>query len=148
MPSTRAVRIAAMTAAGCLCAAALGFAQFTSFNDRRSLRLEGNWQSCREADGVYAERVFDGKWPGFPPFELHLGPRREFALFLGIQDEHRDHDSSGNLLRPHTVQLQSNRAKQTWDVAQLHFEVAMSGGSSSDCESWFIRLLPATLSSH
>src|SRR5262249_9302640 len=144
----RCRRIVTMAVAGSLGAAALAFAQFTSFNDRSALKLEGNWQSCRESDGVYAERVYDGKWPGLPPFELHLGPFREFALCLGVQDEHRDHNSPDNLLRPHTVQLLSNRASQKWDVAHMHFEVALSGGSTDDCESWFIRLLPATSSSH
>ena len=63
--------------------------------------LEGNWQSCREGDGQYSERVYDGKWPGIGPFELHMGPYHEFALFRGIQDAHRDHNSSDNLLKPY-----------------------------------------------
>lgn len=141
-------RIAAMTVAGCLGAAALGFAQFTSFNDRRRSMLEGNWQSCRESGGEYSERVYDGKWPGLPPFELHLGPYHEFALFLGIQDEHRAHGGPENLLRPHTVELVGNRASQQWTAAQLHLEVTLSGGSRDDCESWYVRLMPATSSSN
>jgi hypothetical protein len=129
-------------------AAAWGDAQFTPFNDRSRAMLEGNWQSCREADGRYAERVYDGKWPGLPPFELHLGPYHDFALFRGIQQEHRDHDSSDNLLRPHTVELRANRAARTWDVAGLHLEVALSGGSREECESWYVRLVPIVSSSH
>jgi hypothetical protein len=140
-------RIALMTFVSCLGAAALASAQFTSFNDRSRMMLEGNWQSCREG-GEYAERVYDGKWPGFPPFELHLGPYHEFALFLGVQDAHRDHKSPENLLIPHTVELKGNRATQKWDVAQLHLEVALSGGSRDECESWYVRLMPATSSSH
>ena len=140
-------RIAVVTLISCLGAAALASAQFTSFNDRSRSMLEGNWQSCRDGS-QYAERVYDGKWPGLPPFELHLGPYHDFALFMGIQDEHRDHNSPENLLRPHVVDPQSNRATRAWDVAQLHFEVSLSGGSRDDCESWYVRLLPATLSSH
>lgn len=141
-------RIAAMTVVGCLGAAALSFAQFTSFNDRRGSMLEGNWQSCREDAGEYSERVYDGKWPGLPPFELHLGPYHDFALFLGIQEEHRDHNSPQNLLRPHAVDIRSNRGTQHWAVAELSLDVALSGGSREDCESWFVRLTPATSSSY
>src|SRR6185436_15479560 len=87
----------ALTLAGCLGVATIGRAQFTSFNDRSRTMLEGNWMSCREGDSQYAERVYDAKWPGLPPFELHLGPFRDFALFTGIQDDHRDHRSKENL---------------------------------------------------
>jgi hypothetical protein len=62
------------------------------------LSLDGNWQSCRETGGEYSERVYDGKWPGLPPFELHMGPYHEFALFRGIQAEViRPRDSTLNL---------------------------------------------------
>jgi hypothetical protein len=125
-----------------------GDAQFTPFNDRARAILEGNWQSCREGDGKYAERVYDGKWPGVPPFELHLGPYHEFALFRGIQETHRDHNSPENLLTPHTVELRANRAAQIWNVAGLHLEVALSGGSREECESWYVRLAPIATSSH
>lgn len=139
--------IASAALLGCLGMASLASAQFTSFNDRNRAMLEGNWQSCREG-GEYSERVYDGKWPGLPPFELHLGPYHEFALFMGIQEEHRDHSSTDNLLKPYNVEMRANRAGQKWDVAQLHLEVSLSGGSRDDCESWFVRLLPATSSSH
>jgi len=130
--------IGALTVAGCLGAAALGQAQFTSFNDRSAAMLEGNWQSCRESDGQYSERVYDGKWPGMRPFELHMGPYHEFALYRGIQEEHRDHRSSENLLRPSILEVVANKAKQSWDVAGLHVEVSLAGGSREDCESWFV----------
>lgn len=128
--------------------AAVGDAQFSPFTDRSRALLEGNWQSCRERDGLYSERVYDGRWPGLPPFELHLGPYHEFALFRGIQDDHRDHNSPENLLKPHTVEFQANRAAQTWDAAGLHLEVALSGGSREECESWYVRLVPIPTSSH
>ena len=76
------------------------YSQFTSFNDRSRALLQGHWQSCREDDGQYAERVYDGKLPGIGPFELHMGPYHEFALFRGVQEEHRSHDSAENLLHP------------------------------------------------
>jgi len=120
--------------------AAVGYTQFTSSNDRTRSILEGNWQSCRESDGVYAERVYDGKLPGFGSFELHMGPYHDFALFRGVQDEHRGHDSSDNLLRPHTVELTGTSARQKWDVAGLHLEVSLAGGSREECESWWVTL--------
>src|SRR6266566_7896744 len=117
------------TVAVCLGLSAIGQAQFSSFSDRSQSMLEGNWQSCREADGQYAERVYDAKWPGMEPFELHMGPYHEFALFRGIQDEHRDHASAANLLKPTTVAVVDSRGSQTWNVAGLHVQVSLAGGS-------------------
>src|SRR5437868_4542301 len=132
--------ITGLTVAGFLGAAAMSHAQFRPFSDHTRAMLEGNWQSCRENDGQYGERVYDGKWSGLPPFELHMGPYHEFALYRGIQDEHRDHQSTDNLLRPYNVELRANAARQTWDVEGLHLEVALSGGSREDCESWYVTL--------
>jgi hypothetical protein len=141
-------RIAGLTVIVCLGGAALGRAQFTSFNDRSRAGLEGNWQSCRGDDGQYSERVYDGRWPGMTPFELHLGPYHEFALFRGIQDDHREHDSSANLLSPHTVEVVGSQARYTWDVAGLHFDVRLAGGSRDECESWYVTLTPVRTASH
>jgi hypothetical protein len=132
--------IAALTVAVCLGAAGLVRAQFIPHSDRSRLTLDGNWQSCREADGGYSERVYDGKWPGLPPFELHMGPYHDFALFRGIQDEHRDHGSPDNLLNPHTVELSGKQAHHTWDVGGLHLEVSLAGGSREECESWYLTM--------
>ena len=133
-------RIGGFTLAACLGFATFGYPQFTSFSDRSRAMLEGNWQSCREADGGYGERVYDGKWPGIGPFELHMGPFHEFALFRGIQDEHREH-----LYLPTTSQAVQRgndgepRAADR-DVAGLRLEVAAGGGGREDCESWFVIL--------
>ena len=48
-------------------------------NDTRNI-LEGNWQSCREGDGQYSERVYDGKWPGLGPFVLNSSTTSNSAL--------------------------------------------------------------------
>jgi hypothetical protein len=106
--------------------------------------LEGNWQSCREADGKYSERVYDNALPGIGPFELHLGPYHEFALFRGTQESHRDHTSPDNLLSPYNVEVEANRARQAWETAGLRFEVSLGGGARDDCESWFITLKRTT----
>jgi hypothetical protein len=110
--------------------------------------LEGNWQSCRETDGQYGERVYDGKWPGMSPFELHMGPRHEFALFRGIQDGHRDHDSPENLLRPFNIEPRGQSARHSSDVAGLRLEVVMAGGSREECESWYVTLQRSATASH
>jgi hypothetical protein len=112
-------------------------------NDTRNM-LEGNWQSCRDRDGTYAERVYDHVVNGVPQFEVHMGPRREFAIFKGVQDAHRDHDSAANLLKPFRVTLENGRAKQRWEIPSLNlaFTATMAGGSRTDCESWYLLLEP------
>ena len=141
--------VAGLTVATCLGMAAIGDAQFRSFSDHTRALLEGNWQSCREGDGQYGERVYDGKWTGLEPFELHMGPYHEFAFFRGIQDGHRDHNSTDNLLRPYNIEIRANSAKHAWDVDGLHLEVVLAGGSREECESWFLTLKRgATTSSH
>jgi len=139
--------ITGFTVAAVLVSAAVGYSQFTSYNDRTRSMLEGNWQSCRESDGKYSERIYDGKVPGFGPFELHMGPYHEFALFRGVQDEHRDHASPDQLLRPYTVELTGAAAKHKWEMSGLLLEVTLAGGSREDCESWWVTLRRANTSS-
>jgi hypothetical protein len=120
-------------------------AQFTSYPRNSHAILEGNWQSCREADGRYSERVYDHVVNGVPRFEVHMGPRREFAIFDGVQDEHRAHDSPANLLRPYRLDVEGNLAKHEWKIPSLDlvFTATLSGGSRGDCESWYVLLEPA-----
>ncbi len=140
--------IAGLAIAGCLGIAPVAQAQlFRPFSDHRKALLEGNWQSCREGSDQYAERVYDGKWAGLPPFELHMGPHHEFALYRGIQEDHRDHNSSANLLKPYIVEIRANAARQSWDVDGLHLEVSLAGGSRDDCESWYVTLTRSETSS-
>lgn len=124
--------------------------QFVSLSGNPHNILEGNWQSCQEKNGRYAERVYDHLVNGVGQFEVHLGPRREFAIFKGIQDEHRDHESSANLLHPFRVAMEGTRAKQRWEIKSLNlaFSVTLGGGSRTDCESWFIVLEPLEKTSH
>jgi hypothetical protein len=123
-------------------ARALAAPQFTSFSrDARNI-LEGSWQSCREADGRYSERVYDHVVNGVGRFEVHLGPHDEFAIFEGVQDEHRDHAAAANLLKPYRVPMEAGRAKQRWEIPSLDlvFTATLAGGSRGDCDSWFILL--------
>src|SRR5262245_33383392 len=117
-------------------------AQFTSFaHDSRTI-LEGNWQSCREADGRYGERIYDHVVNGTGLFEVNLGPRREFAIFAGVQGDHREHSAPENLLKPYEVALENNRARRRWEIPSLNvvFTVTLAGGSRTDCDSWYVVL--------
>ena len=142
----------------CVCAAAIVMASlpaaatqlFRPFSSDSRNILEGNWQSCRDRDGAYAERVYDHLVNGVAIFEVHMGPRREFAIFKGVQDAHRDHQSPENLLKPYIVAMDAGRAKQRWEIPSLNlaFTVTLAGGSRTDCESWFILLEPLEKTSH
>jgi hypothetical protein len=117
-------------------------AQFTSYRHDPGTILEGHWQSCPERDGTYSERVYDHVVNGVGQFEVHLGPHNEFALFQGVQDEHRNHRSSDNLLVPYRVPMEDGRAQHKWLVPTLNlrFTVTLAGGSFADCDSWYILL--------
>jgi hypothetical protein len=119
-------------------------AQFTPYRSSSTNILEGSWQSCRELDGRYGERVYDHLVDGVGQFEVHLGPAREFAVFAGVQDDHRRHDSPQNLLKSYNVPMTNNRAKQRWEVPSLNLvlTVTMGGGSRTDCENWYILVEP------
>ena len=135
----------------CLLAAPDAVAQeFISYSSNPHNILEGNWQSCQDERVRYAERVYDHIVNGVPQYEVHLGPRREFGIFAGVQDEHREHDSPENLLKPYLVTMQGSRAQRRWEIPslQLAFTVTLGGGSRTDCESWYILLEPLEKTSH
>lgn len=118
--------------------------QYVAQSSDPSHILEGNWQSCQERLGSYSERVYDHVVNGVPQFEVHLGPRREFGIFAGVQDDHRDHNSPENLLKPYRVPMVGSRAHQRWEIPSLKlaFTVTLGGGARTDCESWYILLEP------
>ena len=119
--------------------------EWISYNSDPRNILEGNWQSCQQPDGRYAEKIYDHYVNSVPQFEVHLGPRREFAIFKGVQEEHREHDDPTNLLKPYRVLMnEGSRARQHWDIPSLNlsFTVSLGGGSTMDCESWYIVLSP------
>ena len=72
-----------------------------------------------------------------------------FGLFVGVQDEHREHTSEANLLKPYRVAMQGTRARQRWEIPSLNlaFTVTLGGGARTDCESWYILLEPLNKSS-
>jgi len=150
MSIRRACLFICLLASSSAATAAQGTSQFTPFSSDSRKILDGSWWSCRESDGQYGERVYDHVVNGVGKFEVHLGPRREFAIFKGVQDEHRDHDSPDNLLKPYRVPMEGGRAKQRWEIPSLNLAltVALAGGSHTDCESWFIVLEPLDTTSH
>ena len=141
---THPVRATLTAATLAIAAVATAAPQFTSYSRNPRNILEGNWQSCREADGHYSERIYEHVVNGVPRFELHMGPQREFALFTGVQEEHRAHDSPANLLQPYRLTPDGNLARHEWKVPALDlvFTVTLAGGSRSDCESWYVLLAP------
>ena len=144
MPGRRFWIVAGLLASMALLVARPTWSQFTSFSTSSRNILEGNWQSCREPDGRYSERVYDHVVNGTGQFEVHLGPRREFAIFAGVQEAHRGHDAPENLLKPYVVNMDAGRAKRRWEIPSLHlaFTVTLAGGSLTECESWYIVLEP------
>ncbi len=144
------VWVAGALAAFVLLAPRQALAQWIPYSSNPRNILEGNWQSCPEPPGRYAERVYDHVVNGVGKFEVHLGPRREFAIFEGVKDEHRDHDSPENLLKPYRVLLEGSRARKRWEIPSLKlaFTVTMGGGSTTDCDSWYILLEPLEKTSH
>jgi hypothetical protein len=134
-----------------LLAAQPASSQFVSLSGNPHNILEGNWQSCQDpSTGRYSERVYDHVVNGVGQFEVHLGPRREFAIFKDVQDEHREHSAPENLLQPYRVLMEGTRAKQRWEIPalKLAFSVTLGGGSRTDCESWYILLEPLEKASH
>jgi hypothetical protein len=125
-------------------------AQWISYSSNPRNILEGSWQSCLDQSGRYTERVYDHVVNGVGLFEVHLGPRREFAIFPGVQDQHRDHDVPENLLTGLGVLMAGGPPPQHWDVPSLKVSltVTLAGGSFSDCESWYVVLEPLEKTSH
>ena len=124
--------------------------EWISYNSDPRNILEGNWQSCQQRDGRYAEKIYDHFVNSVPQYEVHLGPRREFAIFKSVEEEHREHESRQNLLQPFRVLMEGSRARQHWDIPSLNlsFTVSLGGGSTTDCESWYILLAPLDKPSH
>jgi len=111
--------------------------------------ISGSWQSCREADGQYGERIYtycknpaqlechgtDVAW------EFHMGPYHDFAMFaFDTEDMDDNHDSPAQLLVPHVAGMQDNRASLEATVKKLHLHVSahLAGGSREECESFVV----------
>lgn len=106
------------------------------------VKLYGNWQSCLEDDGSYAERIFYYKLNGKTLWAFHLGPYDQFALFKGATDD-LEHDDSLNLLgtafRYHDL---PSRTGRNWTIPSLGLKVNVvtAMGSRDDCESFVVKV--------
>jgi hypothetical protein len=148
--TSRGWLLSGLAASALVLAARPAAPQFTSYSRDPRHVLEGSWESCRDSDGHYTERVYDHVVNGVGQFEVHLGPRDEFAVFVGVQDEHREHASAANLLQPYHLEHDAGRATRRWELPSLSlaFTATLAGGSRSDCESWFVLLEPLRKPSH
>lgn len=73
------------------------------------------------------------------PFELHMGPRDEFAIMAGVHEEHRSHEST----RWHWEMPEWTTGKALHaTVPELHIQldVTRGGGSRDECESFIVRV--------
>lgn len=128
-------------------------AQFTSSPLRArpaDTLFDGWWSSCPESGGEWTERSMRYRDPHvrFGPvlWTLHLGPRDEFALFVGDADagEHRDHGSPTNKLSGyHFGALKV--ITRNWTVPELHLYVSVhrmtgSRDTEAECENYVVRV--------
>ena len=79
----------------------------------------------------YAERVYDHVVNGVGQFEVHLGPRREFAIFQGCPGRAPRPRLAGQPAQAVSGAMEGTRARQRWDVPSLKlaFTVTLGGGS-------------------
>lgn len=124
----------------------------TASADPRVL-LQGNWQSCDEAERVYVhkvlrpdERTRDLALRWVPDWELHMGPRDEFGLYVvpGPDGPDHVHDGPTNLLAPafHINDVSTWRNRRNWNIPSLHLwiSIAAAGGSREQCDSFFVEV--------
>lgn len=99
--------------------------------------LEGSWVSCPLDDGSYGEKAYTFKFKGKALFELHLGPRDEFALYAGELDEDVPHTDPRNLLGPafHYNDVPTVAGGRNWSSAQLgvHFNAIAMPPTREEC---------------
>lgn len=106
---------------------------------------EGSWESCpmNDGSGDYAEKALDYSVKGHPWFEIHYGPRDEFAIFAGNTPDHIEHTDARNLLKPafHFEDIES-RTGRNWSIASLgiHLNVVRIDGGGADCYSFFTKI--------
>jgi len=106
---------------------------------------EGIWVSCPDdSDDGYAEKALDYQTKGIPWFEIHYGPRDEFAIFAGNTPEHLSHEDARNLLKPayHYADVATVAGGRNWSLPRLgiRLNVVRLDGSYPECYTFAIQL--------
>ena len=119
---------------------------WTSYRSQPDAIIEGSFISCPDnEDGSYGERVFLWKQGKVSAAEVHMGPRDEFAVFLGEVDGDREHAGPENLLGPafHFSDVDS-RTGRNWTIASLnwHVNIRRGDGSYPECYTFWIKISP------
>lgn len=104
----------------------------------------GTWESCPDdSEAGYSEKALDYSVKGHPWFEIHYGPRDEFAIFAGNTPEHISHTDDLNLLKPafHYEDVQTVSGGRNWGIASLgiHLNVIRLQGHQ-DCQTFVVLL--------
>lgn len=127
------------------------WASFISPRDRAkgiqpNVKFWGNWQSCIQDDGAYAERAFPYTVNGKVLWTFHMGPSDQFALFKGVgpADEDDDHDDPKlNLLgTSYRYNLFRSKTGNNWTIPSLglRLNIVAAMGSRSECDSFVLKL--------
>lgn len=114
---------------------------FTVDGERRpNLLLKGAWASCPMSDrDDYTEIAFQHTERGRVIWELHMGPRDEFALFAGEPLEHIAHNDPRNQLTAyHYNDVETLKGGRNWSTLGMHFNVVRVPDASEDCYSFFV----------
>ncbi len=99
---------------------------------------QGYWQSC---DG--AERVLERWVLGLLAWELHMGPRDEFALYVeNVDGPDHTHDDKRNLLgAPSHDDLKTWTGGRQWGIPELSLWISIvRAGGTAGCDSFYIRI--------
>lgn len=125
---------------------ALAFQLWTSFTTPISRAdgaiLYGNWQSCMDDTGDYAERIYYHKVNGKLLWSFHFGPYDEFALFAGDPGD-LEHDDPLNLLAPaYKFNVNAPKTGRNWTSSKLNLRVNVVAamGSRAECQSFVVKV--------
>lgn len=119
---------------------------FTSIPDSLPHLLNGHFQSCADPDtddgSGYGELAFEYQLQGRVRWTFHMGPRDEFALFVGAPAEHFDHGSTFNRLTPayHYDDVKTLKGGRNWSVWGLHVNVIRVPASDDECRAFLVRV--------